>query len=153
EQNSTEDHPRGGEERGRHTGEKPLHIDDLDCPEERRGEDHRLALAERDRAGVPDEPGLARDQEGDRENVRDAEALVEQRHSEQRDPDHERFLDERGLRSLAAGEALEEQDERDAAADEPEDEELCPPTGGERPELDGAARRGEEDQEQEERGN
>ena len=64
-----------------------LDEDDLDRPEQRRPEDHRLALAEDDGAELSRQPGLPAEQEADRERVRPPEALLQQRNGEQRDPD------------------------------------------------------------------
>ena len=55
--------PCGRGERPRvELGEETLDEDHLDSPEQRRREDHRLAAAEGDRAGVAGEPRLARDE-------------------------------------------------------------------------------------------
>ena len=48
--------------RGGMRAQQVLDEDDLDRPEQRRGEDHRLAAAEGDRAGAAGEPGLAGEQ-------------------------------------------------------------------------------------------
>ncbi len=112
--------------RGVSDGEQVLDVDDLDRPEERRARIIASPVPNDDRAGMTGEPRLAREQQHDRERVRRAEALAEERHGEQRDPDDERLLDERGLRRLCACEALEEEDERHAAADHG-DAEQCEP--------------------------
>jgi hypothetical protein len=54
--------------------------------------------ADRDRARVAGDRDLPGDKQPDRGEVRPREPLAEQRHGEQGDPDHERLVDERGLR-------------------------------------------------------
>src|SRR5581483_2950708 len=85
-----------------------------------------LAAAEDDGARVAGEPDLAADEQGDREQMRRTQALPQERHREERDPDDERLLDEGGLRRLRAREAFEEEDEGHAAADHRDDREREP---------------------------
>ena len=73
-----------------------------------------------------DEPGLPGDEQDDGQEVRPAEAFLQERYGEQRDPNHERLLQERRLRRRRAGEALEEEHERDAASDHADAEEREP---------------------------
>ena len=79
-----------------------------------------------------------------------AEALVEERHREQGNPDDERLLDERRLRRLGAREPLEEEDERHAAADQTDAEEREPLATRQRAGLRRTARAapGKEDRDQ-----
>ena len=104
--------------RGSSTGHEALDEDHLDRPEQRRGQDHRLAAAERDRSRAAGEPCLPADERArSRATCAGPESLSEERYREQRDPDDERLVDERRLRCRRAREPLEEEDERDAAAD------------------------------------
>ena len=58
------------------------------------------------------------DQQCDRGDVSGIEPLAEQRYREQRDPHHERLLQERGVGRARALQTLEEQHERDRTTDD-----------------------------------
>ena len=132
--------------RGAEHVEQPLDEHDLDRPEQRRRQDHRLAGAEDDRSGLTGEPRLAGEHERDRGHVRRPEPLAQERDGEERDPDDERLVDEGGLRRVRAGEAFEEEDERDAAADarDGRDPEPLAPRRGPRGAASERARPGEQ---------
>ena len=66
---------------------------------------------------LPASHDLPAHEQRDGERVRPAEALAQERHGQQGDPDHERLLDERRLRGLSTGQPLEEEYERHRAAD------------------------------------
>ena len=131
EDDRTDGHPRSRAASGADPRQQPPGKDGLAGPQERGREDEQLADAEA-RAGRRVEQQRAAKQHDEGQQRGGAGPLAEEWPGGDRDPQEERLLEHGRARRGSQGQALEEEGEGEAAADDAEDEEADQLTTAER---------------------